>query len=70
MTKNNKHTVHIQQNLLVVLLVGCVCFGIAYASFVWATDSGRIMAYVVFFAAAYYGVRFCVKSGTHLFRKK
>lgn len=63
MKVNKKHTAKAQQNPGVLLLMGCVFAGIAYASFVWATDSGRTLAYALFFTSAYYAVRTCIQAG-------
>jgi uncharacterized membrane protein len=69
MRRNKKHLAHIQQNPLVLLLVGCVLVGVAYAGFVWATDTGKILAYALFCFSAYYSARVLAHAVKQLIRK-
>jgi EamA domain-containing membrane protein RarD len=61
--RSKKQVASYMQNPLVLLAMGCVLVGMAYASFVWATDSGRTLAYALFFTSIYYAVRTCIQAG-------
>lgn len=69
MKQNKKHLTHMQQNPLVLLLVGCVLAGVSYASFVWATDTGKILAYALLCFSAYYSARVMALAVKQFIRK-
>jgi hypothetical protein len=69
MIRNKKHLAHTQQNPLILLAVGCVLAGVAYAGFVWATDTGKILAYALLCFSAYYSARVMAQAVKQLIRK-
>lgn len=61
-TANKKHLARMQQNPAALLLVGCVFAGVAFVTFLWATDTAKILAYTLFFVCTYYAVIYLLRA--------
>lgn len=61
MNENKKHYASAMQNPWVLLVMGIVLAAVTYVGFVWATDSGRLVAYLLTFTSVFYAVRFTAK---------
>lgn len=58
MEKNKKQHASAMQNPLVLLVMGIVLAAVTFGGFVWATDSGRPVAYLLTFTSVFYAIRY------------